>query len=251
MTFWLIVVTVNVVLQAAAVVALRRPLANEIEPTAGDHSLFSDGHRALVTTIHEQAGRRGFRWFGVMMVKTWPDKPAHPAAIWWNGDLGAWVTFESLGRKWNIELSADVEDGSKLSVSKVGIAHLAVPPSAVLVTKARIRSFDDLWAALPVSLEHLPTHRGWPAPGREWAPMIERRDLLLRHWVATGRAAKTEDGRGVRISFVAANVFVVLAGFGVRHAIQAWTNRRSRDTLIALCNRLGLAAVEPPPARVG
>ncbi len=244
MTFWLIVIVVNVVLHGAALAMVRRPIARDLELTPGDLDAFSAEHRALVESIDQQAAQRGFRWFGAATTKTWLDKPPQPAAIWWNGDLGAWLTFESIGRKWNLELGADLADGSMLGVSKVPIVHLSPPPGAVLISDSRVRSFDALISLLPVDLRSLPTRRGWPAPGQHWAKTVERRRLMLAHWTSTGRAATTTDGRGVRVSFWAANLFVLLAGFGVRQIYVAWNNRRSRTQLAPIVP----AALPPLPA---
>lgn len=247
MTFWLIVVAVNVVIHAVAVTIVRRPLAADIELTPSDAWHLSDEHRNLVDRIGQQAALRGFRWFGVVTVKTWRDKPAQPATIWWNGDIGAWLVFESIGRKWNLDLSFDLEDGSMVSVSKIPFAHLSPPPGAVLISKSTVGSFDELWVQLPVDLRDLPTVRGWPGPGQEWYRTVARRELMLGHWISTGRAARTDDGRGIRVAFRTANAFVVLAGFGVRHALTWSSNRRAREHLLALRSRqnLGWSAQVP------
>lgn len=241
MTFFLIVVVVNVLMHGVALAMVRRPLAADIELAVGEISQFPDDQGARVATIHNEATRRGFRWFGVAMATTWLDKPARPAAIWWNGDIGAWLIFESIGRKWNIELSADLEDGSMICVSKIPTAHLAPPPQAIVLSKAWAASLDDLWAALPVDLAQLPTRRGWPGPGQHWVRAVARRELMLRHWTTTGRAATTADGRGARVSFITANIFVFLGGIGPRQVVQAWANRRSRERLIGV----GAAAFRP------
>lgn len=251
MTFWLIVLAVNVAAHAVALVLLRRPLAVDLAQTPGGLDDFPEAQQAIITAIDRDAAAYGFRWFGVTKVQAMLGRPHQPAALWWNGDLGAYLTFESAGSRWNLELCADLEDGSMLSVAKMGFPHLAPPPAALLISRSRIRSFRDLVAALPMPLEHLPVRRGWPAPGQEWTRAIERRELLFRHWTATGRAAPTADGRGIRFRFLAANIFVVLGGYGVKQAIAAAANRRAAERLTELATRLRAWSAPPvslPPS---
>ncbi|MGI9646519.1 MAG: hypothetical protein ACR2O6_14530 [Ilumatobacteraceae bacterium] len=118
-----------------------------------------------------------------------------------------------------------------LSVSKAPAAHLCPPPGAVVISDARVRSLDDLISLLPVGLSGVRTRPGWPAPGQHWAKAVQRRQLMLTNRTETGRAAPAADGRGVRVSFWAASLIVLLGGVGVRQIYVAWINRRSRAKL--------------------
>ena len=64
-------------------------------------------------------------------------------------------------------MSANLDDGSMLSVDQVPVAHIAPPPGAIVISPPGASSLEGLLDALPVDLSQLPVRRGWPGPGQE------------------------------------------------------------------------------------